>query len=330
MRLEGHFDAVTWSAQLAQDVRIGLTRPQKMLPPKYFYDQRGSELFDAICDTPEYYLTRTEQTLLEQYADAIVATAQPSELVEFGSGTSRKTRLLLDAMQRRQRRVRYVAIDVSEATLRASARRLLDEYPQLSMHAVVGDYERHLHHLPNGAQRLVAFIGSTLGNFTAAEADVFLARVAAQLTPGEYFLLGIDLVKDPEVLHAAYNDAAGITAEFNRNILRVMNHALQGHFNPAAFDHVAFFNPEASQIEMHLRARRAHAVRVDALGMTVHLSEGETIHTEISRKFTRPDTEAMLRRAGFEPVRWFEPANRYFGLALSRRSAYAVSPLRSK
>jgi L-histidine Nalpha-methyltransferase len=300
-------------------VRRGLSLPQKTLPPKYFYDDRGSRLFDAICDLPEYYLTRTEQALLESCAAEIVAISCAGDLVEFGSGASRKTRLLLDVLQRAGIETRYVPMDVSESMLRRSAQALLADYPLLHIHGVVGDYERHLQQLPQGRRRLVIFLGSTIGNFTPAEADVFLARLSSQLNRGDHFLLGADLVKDPAVLHAAYNDAAGVTAEFNRNILRVVNRALDAHFDPETFEHVAFFNAEAFQIEMHLRATRTHEVRIGRLDMAVGLRAGETIHTEISRKFTRAETESMLERAGLDPVRWYEPGNRYFALALARR-----------
>jgi len=304
---------------LARDVRHGLSLPQKALPPKHFYDDRGSRLFETICDLPEYYLTRTEEALLERVAEEIVALTRPHDLVEFGSGASRKTRVLLDALQREGLAVRYVPMDVSESMLRRSAEALLAAYPALMIHAVVGDYERHLDRLPNGRRRLVAFLGSTIGNFTPAEAEAFLGRVATQLNGGDHLLLGVDVVKDPAVLHAAYNDAAGVTAEFNRNILRVVNRTLDAGFNPSRFEHVAFFNARASQIEMHLRAAHAHTVRIGALDYAVSFRAGETIHTEISRKFTRPETESLLSRCGFELVRWFEPANRYFALALARR-----------
>lgn len=318
LQIEVHLEP-TQRATLAVDVRRGLTAAQKSVPPKYFYDDHGARLFDAICDLPEYYLTRTEQALLERVAAEIIVLARPTDLVEFGSGASRKTRVLLDALTRVTRDPRYIPMDVSEGMLRRSAHALLAEYPSLAIHAVVGDYERHLARLPRGERRLVAFLGSTIGNFTPIEADEFLGRVAAQLVPGEHFLLGVDLAKDHAVLHAAYNDAAGVTAEFNRNMLRVINRTLGADFDPAAFDHVAFFNPEASQVEMHLRAQRAHAVRIAALDLEVSFRSGETIHTEISRKFSRAATEAMLCRAGFEPLRWFEPTNRYFGLVLGRR-----------
>jgi L-histidine N-alpha-methyltransferase len=318
LRIDVHVDSNGRSA-LAVDVQRGLSLRQKALPPKYFYDDYGSRLFEAICDLPEYYLTRTEHALLAAAADEIVSLAAPDDLVEFGSGASRKTRLLLDALQRARLRTHYVPIDVSESMLRRSAQVLLRDYPELQIHAVVEDYERHPHRAPKGRRQLLVFLGSSIGNFTPVEAERFLRRVAAQLNRGDHFLLGVDLVKDQAVLHAAYNDAAGLTAEFNRNVLRVINRSLDATFDPLGFDHVAFFNAPASQIEMYLRARVAHTVRINALDSTVAFAKGETIHTEISRKFTRAETEALLQRSGLDPVRWFEPANRYFGLALARR-----------
>ena len=318
LRVDVHIDP-DGPGTIAADVRRGLSSPRKRLPPKYFYDDRGSRLFDRICDLPEYYLTRTEQALLEGVADEIVALSRPRDLVEFGSGASRKTRLLLDALERATNRVRYLPIDVSESMLRRSAQALLADFPSLRIHAVAGDYERHLDRLPNGRRRLVAFLGSTIGNFSRSQAQAFLTRVASHLNTGDHFLLGVDLVKDTAVLHAAYNDADGVTAEFNRNLLHVINRTLDSDFDPLAFDHLAFFNAEESQIEMHLSAQHAHEVQVRALALTVPFEAGETIHTEISRKFTRAETEAMLDRAGFTPVRWYEPANRYFALSLAVR-----------
>jgi L-histidine N-alpha-methyltransferase len=307
-------DAAT--GDLAEDVRFGLQQAQKALPPKYFYDDRGSELFDAICDLPEYYLTRTGQALLESTVDDIVATARPQELVELGSGASRKTRVLLDVMARTQDEFRYVPMDVSEGMLRQAATALLQDYPRLRIHGVVGDYERHLPHLPDGDDRLVLFLGSTIGNFDQDQAARFLSSVRQQLKPGEHLLIGVDLVKPIEVLEAAYNDSAGLTAEFNRNVLHVVNRELQAEFDPQAFDHVAFFNRTESRIDMHLRARRAHTVNIGKLEMRIPFRSGETIHTEISRKFTRAEVEALLQAAGFNTQRWYVAPNAYFALAL--------------
>jgi L-histidine Nalpha-methyltransferase len=202
--------------------------------------------------------------------------------------------------------------------LRDAARALLETYPTMRIHAVIGDYERHLYRIPAGSQRLVVFLGSTIGNLSPAATARFLRRVRAQLTRSDSFLLGVDLVKSIAVMEAAYNDSAGVTAEFNRNILRTINRHLGADFDPLGFEHVAFFNREGSQIEMHLRARVAHRVFIRALRLSVRFAAGETIHTEISRKFTAAEVESMLRAAGFELTRWYTPADNYFGLVLAR------------
>jgi len=303
---------------LARDVRAGLLAPRKTLPPKYFYDDHGSRLFDAICDLPEYYPTRTEQALLERVADEIVAHSAPLDVIELGSGASRKTRILLDALTRAEHHVRYIPVDVSAGMLRDAALALLRAYPQLRVHGVVADYEHDLDRLPPGRHRLFLFLGSTIGNLTPPAAAEFLANIRRQLHLGDYFLLGTDLVKSTAVLEAAYNDSAGVTAEFNRNVLHVINRALDADFDVERFDHVAFFNREQSQIEMHLRARETHQVAIRGLDLHVAFAAGETIHTEISRKFTRAEVTAMLQAADFALTRWYTPANRYFGLALAR------------
>lgn len=306
------------ASTLARDVRAGLMQRPKSIPPKHFYDERGSELFDAICHTPEYYVTRTEQALLERIVDEVVAANDPSDLVELGSGAARKTRTLLASMLRRSGSVRYVPLDVSEAMLRVSAERLLADYPQLTVHGLVADYERHLHVLPNGRRRLIAFLGSTLGNFPDAEAVAFLQSVGRTMGPEDRFLLGLDLVKEQPVLDAAYNDAQGLTAAFNKNVLAVINDRLHAGFDLHAFDHEARFVPERSQVEMRLRARRAQRVPIRRLEMEVEFESGEDILTEISRKFTRPGAEEMFARAGLALEAWHLSADAYFALALLR------------
>lgn len=305
-------------AALLDDVRRGLRADPKWLPPKYFYDDRGAQLFDTICDLPEYYLTRTEDALLRQAADEVVALTRPAEVIEFGSGASRKTRVLLDALEAAPCDVCYIPIDVSEGMLRESALALLPIYPRLHVHAIVADYERHLDAIPHGHQRLVLFLGSTIGNLTPAATAQFLASLRRQLVAGDHLLMGADLVKSVDVLEAAYNDSAGVTAAFNRNILRVLNTQLGANFELDDFDHVAFFNPARAQIEMHLRARRSHTVTIPRLGTTVPFIAGETIHTEISRKFTADQVRETLAAAAFELVRWYTPSNHYFGVALAR------------
>jgi L-histidine N-alpha-methyltransferase len=302
---------------LAEDVRSGLTGIPKELPPKYFYDARGSALFEQICELPEYYLTRTERALLAQIAGEVVGSVRPSTLVEFGSGNGRKTRILLDAMARRELLDCYVPIDLNADVLRQTAHALSESYAGLRIHAVIGDFEQPVEILPTGGPRLVAFLGSTIGNLTHDGAIGFLRNVARLLAPEDRFLLGTDLVKDVRVLERAYNDAAGVTAAFNRNILSVINNHLNGHFEPNRFEHLAFYNKEDARIEMHLVARQSHQVSIDAIDFTVEFARGESIRTEISCKYTRAMVEGMLAEAGLRLVRWDTDRDRLFGLSLS-------------
>ncbi len=308
----------TRRSSLADDVRRGLAQPQKSVPCKYFYDDRGSRLFDQICDLPEYYPTRTEDALLRQCADEIVALVRPSDVIELGSGASRKTRVLLDACTRGGAPLTYIPMDVSESMLRRSAVALRAAYPELRVHAIVGDYEQHLERIPSGRRRLLVFLGGTIGNFRREQAVVFVRAVRRQLSPGDFVLIGMDLVKPVDILNAAYNDAAGVTAEFNRNVLHVINRDLGGDFDPAAFAHLAFFNGEESQIEMHLRAEGEQQVRIAALDLQVSVAAGETIHTEISRKFSRAEALSLFAAARCRIERWYTPENQWFALALAR------------
>lgn len=300
---------------LARDVVAGLRSVPKVLPPKHFYDDLGSLLFDLICETPEYYVTRTEQALLERIAGELVDEVKPEVLVELGSGAARKTRALLDAMGSGV----YAPIDISEDIVVRSATELTRDYPWLRVRGVIADYEQGVRRLPAGGRRLVAFLGGSIGNFEAPDARAFVAGIGARLRPGDALLVGMDLVKSPAVLHAAYNDAAGITAEFNRNVLRVINRALRADFRVQAFEHVAFYRPELQRIEMHLRARAHQRVHVRALGMTVEFDAGETVRTEISRKFTRASGESLIAAAGLRVRRWWESPDGYFALALAER-----------
>lgn len=304
---------------LADDVRSGLTLRRKSIPPKHFYDERGSQLFEAICEQPEYYLTRAEQSLLEAFAGEILCAVRPTDLVELGSGGAKKTRTFFDAAERQGLRLRYHPIDVCEPVLRSSGEALLERYPWIEIRAVVADYDGLLERLPSGERRLVAFLGSTIGNFTPERAARFLERIAGELRRGEHFLLGADLVKSVATLEAAYDDAAGVTAEFNRNLLRVINDGLDAEFEPAAFDHVAFYNRARAQVEMHLRARETQLVPIRKLDLVVEFRAGETVQTEISRKFTRRRLASMCRAAGLEPRRWYAPRDESFGLLLAVR-----------
>jgi L-histidine Nalpha-methyltransferase len=307
---------------LADDVLDGLTRPFKELPPKHFYDAVGAELFDQICELPEYYPTRAERAILEQRSDEIVAATGAAELVELGSGTAAKTRLLLRAMSEAGTLQRFVPVDVTESMVLTCADELVDEFPELRVHGIVGDFERHLHHIPapDDGPRIVAFIGGTIGNFTPGTRRRFLRSVAKLLRPGvDHLLLGTDLVKDPAIIEAAYNDSAGVTARFNRNVLHVVNRELDADFDVEAFDHVAFFDRERQWIEMRLRAQRRMDVQVPRLGLKVAFAPREELRTEISAKFTRERLRGDLAAAGLELREVLTDPDDLFALSLSTR-----------
>jgi L-histidine N-alpha-methyltransferase len=313
------FLAPTDERSLADDVLDGLTRPFKELPPKHFYDARGADLFDRICELPEYYPTRTERAILEARAGDIVAATGATELVELGSGTAAKTRILLDAMQGAGQLDRYVPIDVTEAMVVACAEALADEYPGLRVHGIVGDFERHLGRVPApDGPRIVAFLGGTIGNFPPGSRRRFLRGLRRLLGEDGHLLLGTDLVKDPGVLEAAYDDAQGLTAEFNLNVLRVINRELDANFDPDAFEHVAFFDHEREWIEMRLRARHRHTVRIAALDLEVSFGAREELRTEISAKFTVGRLERDLAAAGLELAEIYTDVDELFALSLAR------------
>jgi L-histidine Nalpha-methyltransferase len=301
---------------LADDVLDGLTRPFKELPPKHLYDARGSELFDRICELPEYYPTRTERAILTARAAEIAERTGAGELVELGSGTAEKTRVLLDQGFRS-----YVPFDVSESTLLESATALADRYPDLRVQGIVGDFERHLGCISDprpDEPRVVAFLGGTIGNFTPGARRRFLRNIADLLGPGDALLLGTDLVKDSRVLEAAYDDSQGVTAEFNLNVLRVVNRELGADFDLDNFEHVAFFDRRHEWIEMRLRARRACEVHIAALDLSIHFDRAEELRTEISAKFTRERLEADYAAAGLELDAWMTDPDGLFALSLAR------------
>jgi len=317
--IEDHLDAAH-ERGLAEDVLDGLTRPFKELPPKHFYDAHGCQLFDRITELPEYYPTRAERSILQAQAKAIVAATGAVELVELGSGTAAKTRVLLDAMAAAGQLRRYVPFDVAESVVRASAEALVAEYPGLRVHGVIGDFERHLDRIPvstQGEPRVIALLGGTIGNFPPGSRRRLLREIGALLGPDDHLLLGTDLVKHPAVLEAAYDDAAGVTAEFNRNVLRVLNRELDADFPLDDFEHVAFFDRRNEWIEMRLRAQRACAVRIAALGLDVELREGEEIRTEISAKFTPTRVREDFAAAGLRLAGWHTDAQQRFALALA-------------
>jgi L-histidine N-alpha-methyltransferase len=321
-RVEVHADAHTRLKAMAEDVLRGLTERPRSLPPKYFYDAAGSRLFDEITRLPEYYLTRTEDALLDTLAPTLMRALEPRDVVELGSGFSLKTRRLLDA--RGGGPLRYTPVDVDETTVAVSAERLLAKDPSLEVHAVVGDFERHLVHVPPpSGRRLVLFLGSTIGNLDAPARHALLGQIRSLLRRGDRLLLGVDLVKDRAVLEAAYNDAAGVTAEFNRNILRVVNRSLGADFRPEAFRHHAWYNAADSRIEMHLVTDTPQTVRVRSLGLTVRLESSESIWTESSYKFTRASARAMLAAAGLRLDGWHTDAAERFALALAAPRARA-------
>ncbi|MDP8962046.1 MAG: L-histidine N(alpha)-methyltransferase [Actinomycetota bacterium] len=309
--------------ELAEDVRAGLTAARKSLPPKYFYDARGSALFEEITRLPEYYLTRAETAILERQAGAIVAEAAPIELVELGSGSSRKTRLLLEAMHRRAPVVppRYVPLDVSHTALREAAEAIAHDYPWLEIEAVVGDFQRDIAALPRRGRRLIAFLGSTIGNLERDERSVFLKRIAGLLAPGDRFLLGVDLMKDVAALEAAYDDAAGLTAAFNRNLLAVLNRELGSDLPLDAFEHVARYDRERACIDMFLRASREVVATFPELELTVRFTPGEELHTEVSCKFSRPQVTQELGDAGLALERWLTDHDNRFALVLAAAAA---------
>jgi L-histidine N-alpha-methyltransferase len=317
--LEIHLSDSDAADALYHDVRLGLSADPKWLPPKWFYDARGSELFEEITALPEYYPTRTERELLRRSVGQIAARTAVDTLVELGSGSSEKTRLLLDALTETGSLQRYVPLDVSESALRGAMAAVAQDYPGVAVHGVVGDFTRHLELLPasQGGRRLVAFLGGTIGNLLPAERTGFLTALRAALDPGELLLLGAGLATDPAVMVPAYDDAAGVTAEFNRNVLHVLNRELGADFEVDAFDHLAVWNPTQGWIEMRLRARRAMTVRLPAVGMTVHYAKDEEMCTEVSGKFRREALEVELLDAGFGNQAWWTDPEDRFALVLA-------------
>jgi len=317
-RVDVHLGPSDLRAALEQDVRSGLGATAKRLPPVWFYDDRGSVLFDEITRLPEYYPTRAERQLLEDSAKEIATTAGADTLVELGSGTCEKTRVLLDAMGSAGTLRRYVPLDVSEGTLRAAAAELAAAYPDITVHGVVGDFHLHADLVPAEGRRLVAFLGSTIGNLLPEQRRRFLFDLDCTLDHGDRLLLGTDLVKDRARLVAAYDDAAGVTAAFNRNVLHVLNRELHATFDPERFDHVALWNEEDAWIEMRLRSTVDQVVTIADLGMEVAFGRGEDLLTEISAKFTRHGVEDELYRAGFLVEAMWEAPGSEFLLTLAR------------
>jgi len=318
IEIEVHLDG-DGRARMEEDVRRGLTSDPKELPPKYFYDERGSLLFERITELPEYYPTRAERAILAERSPEIVAAAgNPSTLVELGSGSAAKTRHLLSAMRDARCLTKYVPLDISAEITGATAEALVAEYPELAVHGLVCDFEHDLARIPDGTGgRLVAFLGGTIGNLYPDARAEFLRRVAALLGPGDHLLLGTDLVKETARLEAAYDDSAGVTAEFNKNVLRVLNRELGADFDLDRFEHVARYDAAEARMDIGLRSLADQTVRVAGLDLAVRFGAGETMRTEISAKFTRPALEATYREAGLALAGWFPDPGGDYALSLA-------------
>jgi L-histidine Nalpha-methyltransferase len=317
--IDVHLDADA-AATMARDVRAGLCAYPKELAPKYFYDERGSQLFEQITELPEYYPTRAEREILSQRSSELLAVAgHPGTLVELGSGSAAKTRHLLSAMRDAGSLETYVPVDISEEITQQTAASLVDEYPGLVVRGLVCDFEQHLERIPDGAgTRLIAFLGGTIGNLYPRQRHAFLERIAALLGPGDHLLLGTDLIKGAARLEAAYDDDAGVTAEFNKNVLEVLNRTLGADFDLDAFEHVARYDAEAERMDIRLRSLADQDVRLDELDLEISFAAGEEMRTEISTKFTRERLESVYAGAGLELRGWFTDAAGDYALSLAR------------
>lgn len=318
LRIDTHLDADYFERTLRADVLDGLTAEFKELPPKWFYDDLGSELFDEITRLEEYYPTEAERSILRAHAADVARISGADTLVELGSGTADKTRVLLDAMTATGQLARFIPFDVSEGILRSSSEALLEEYPGLQIHGVVGDFEQHLDQIPRGGRRVTALLGGTVGNFGPLERKGLLTDIARGMTSGDMFLLGTDLVKDEGRLVAAYDDAKGVTAAFNLNVLRVLNRRLDGNFDLDGFEHVARFDHDDEWMDLRLRSLREQDVHLGDLDLDLHFDAGEELRTEISAKFRRGGVEAELEAVGLDLIEWWTDPRGDYALSLSR------------
>ena len=303
---------------MAADVRAGLTCPFKELSPRYFYDERGSELFERITELPEYYPTRCEREILQRRSPEIVADAEPCALIELGSGSAAKTRVLLDAMAEKGCLKTYCPVDISEEITRDTAERIAEEYERIDVRGLVCDFELDLERMPIGGPRMIALLGGTIGNFAPQQRAGFLRRIANLLGPDDSFLLGTDLVKDRETLEAAYDDTQGVTAEFNKNVLEVINRELGADFDLGLFEHHAYWDSDNLWMDIRLRSLARQVVNVEALGLTVTFDAGEEMRTEISTKFARPGLEGIYAEAGLELTSWWTDPEGLYALSLAR------------
>ncbi len=311
--------------EIRKDILKGLTSAKKSIPSKYFYDKRGSRLFEEICSLPEYYPTRTEMTIIRRFAREIMSAFPEGDIVEFGSGANWKIRVLLDAVERSKlSSLRYVQVDVSESAIIDSSNELHRLYPELETLGIVADFTKDIELIRSGRPRLILFLGSTIGNFSRESERVFLKAVAGSMKCGDRFLLGMDMLKSRDIIESAYNDSKGVTAQFNMNVLRVVNRELDADFNMEYFDHLAFFNEKEQQIEMHLLAKRGVSVTIRDLGVQVELEKGETIHTEICRKFSRVCAQQMADMSGLVITKWFSDPREWFSIVEMRRKNLKV------
>ena len=318
MRIDVFFTSDDKKKSLMRDVQHGLTSRPKTLPPKYFYDSVGSELFEQITELPEYYLTRTESQLLSSVARTTISRVRPEEVIELGSGSSTKAKVVLEPAYATGQLSSYIPFDVSESALTMAAEELTQEYPSLNVHGIVGDFETDLDKIPQpSGRRLLLLLGSTIGNLNADSRHTFLGAIRAILGPEDALLLGVDLVKSVDMLHAAYNDKLGITAAFNLNILTVLNRELGANFNPDEFQHYAFYNPSSARVEMHLIPYVKQIVVIESLRLSIEIQPNESIWTESSYKFTRESTVTMLETAGFSLKNWSTDSDEQVGLVLA-------------
>jgi L-histidine Nalpha-methyltransferase len=315
-----NYEEDMFHTQMKKDILRGLMAGQKFLPSRYFYDARGSELFDLICCLPEYYQTRTELSILKESAQVIVQDLRHLDIVELGAGSNLKVRILLDALYRNSPGdICYMPVDVSESALMRSSSGLNKAYPDLRITGIVADFTKYPSSIMTERRRLFVFLGSTIGNLPEEERDRLLGCISGSMAPDDRFLLGLDMIKPAEIINRAYNDTQGITAEFNKNILDVVNRGLNADFSKEQFDHLAFYNPAKEQVEMHLRANRTLSVNIQGLGLQVGILKEETIHTEICRKFSRGSAAAMAENAGLKIRHWFSDPLEWFSLILMEK-----------
>ncbi len=305
-----------YEKEIARDVIHGLTAEEKFIPSKYFYDDRGSKLFEDICKLPEYYLTRTEISILKEFSSDLSESLDEGDIIELGSGAEWKIRMLLDACDKgKMSLIRYVPVDVSESAMIEASEMLMGYFPDLKINGIVADFTKQLDVLKNGRPKFIILFGSTIGNFDKNSSNDFFREVASIMNTDDTFLVGVDLIKSIDVIEAAYNDSEGITAAFNKNILNVINNKLGANFNPAYFDHHAFFNKEEERVEMHLKANRNIEVEIPSINLYVEIEKDETIKTEICRKFSRESLNQIIEKTGLEIRNWYTDPEEMFALA---------------